>query len=81
MKIKILPKLDSVPQKIDWGARIYFARNECGLTQLELAQQIGLKSATAVHLLEQNKRGLHVHQLQLIAHVCNKPLTYFFESL
>lgn len=81
MKITTLPNLDSTPQKIDWGARIYFARTACGLTQLELAQQIGLKSATAISLMEENKRGLHVHQLQLIAHVCKKPLAYFFDSL
>lgn len=79
MKIKTLPNLDSTPQKIDWGARVYFARTECGLSQIELAQAIGLKSATAISYIEDNKRGLHVHQLQLIAHATNKPLSFFFD--
>ncbi len=80
MKIETLPNLNSVPQKIDWGAKVREARVLCGLSQIELAQEIGFKSATAISLIESNHRGLDVKTLQLIAHVCNKPLNFFLNN-
>lgn len=78
MKIERLPNLNSVPEKIDWGAKVKQARLECGLSQTELARQVGFASPTGISLIEANQRGLDVKKLQQIAHVCNVPLSAFF---
>ena len=50
MKIKRLPQKYNKKLARDFGYLIKKMREECGLSQLELAKEIGLKSATAISL-------------------------------
>ena len=61
------------------GARIQEARQELGLTQQELASRLGLTQA-ALSNYELGKRRLYLTNLEQIASVLGKPLSYFTES-
>ena len=62
------------------GKRIQQAREESGLTQVELAVRLGC-TQSALSNYELGKRRLHLNLLNEIAQVLNKPLDYFIESL
>lgn len=81
MKIERLPRKDSKPDTSGIGGKIKQARSECGLSQIELAREIGLKSATAISLMESDMRGVDVQTLRKIAHITNLPITFFFSEL
>jgi transcriptional regulator with XRE-family HTH domain len=61
------------------GTRIQEARQELGLTQQELASRLGLTQA-ALSNYELGKRRLYLTNLEQIASVLGKPLSYFTES-
>jgi transcriptional regulator with XRE-family HTH domain len=61
------------------GIRIQEARQELGLTQQELASRLGLTQA-ALSNYELGKRRLYLTNLEQIAGVLGKPLSYFTES-
>ncbi len=61
------------------GTKIQEARQELGLTQQELASRLGLTQA-ALSNYELGKRRLYLTNLEQIASVLGKPLSYFTES-
>jgi len=61
------------------GIRIQEARQELGLTQQELASRLGCTQA-ALSNYELGKRRLYLTNLEQIASVLGKPLSYFTES-
>ncbi len=61
------------------GMRIQEARQELGLTQQELASRLGLTQA-ALSNYELGKRRLYLANLEKIADVLGKPLSFFTES-
>jgi transcriptional regulator with XRE-family HTH domain len=60
------------------GARIQQAREELGITQQELAAKLGCTQA-ALSNYELGKRRLYLANLEKIASVLRKPLSYFTE--
>ena len=62
------------------GLRIQEARQELGLTQQELASRLGLTQA-ALSNYELGKRRLYLDNLEQIAEILGKPLSYFTESV
>jgi transcriptional regulator with XRE-family HTH domain len=61
------------------GKKIQQAREERGLTQVELAQTLGITQA-ALSNYELGKRRLYLHQIEEIARLLNKDLKYFIGS-
>lgn len=59
------------------GARIRFAREQAGLTQVELAQRIGLADAQSVSNYERGRTDVPRQRLRRIAAVTGKPLAFF----
>jgi len=74
MKIKRLPYKIELKLARDFGHMIKQMREECGLSQKELAQEIGLKSGTAISLWESNKREVSAIQLWRVVCVCGYSL-------
>lgn len=74
MKIKRLPKKIELKLVRDFGSIVRQMRQECGLSQAELATEIGLKSATAISLYESNKREISAVHLWRIASICGYEL-------
>ncbi|HDY68413.1 MAG TPA: XRE family transcriptional regulator [Candidatus Scalindua sp.] len=74
MEIKRLPQKIELKVTRDFGYIIQKMRKECGLSQKELAQKIGLKSGTAICLWEANKRQVSAVQLWQVACVCGYSL-------
>jgi transcriptional regulator with XRE-family HTH domain len=60
------------------GARIQQAREELGITQQELAARLGCTQA-ALSNYELGKRRLYLVNLEKIASILRKPLSYFTE--
>jgi len=60
------------------GAGIRQAREECGLTQVELAKMIGFKSPTALCLIEQDKRRVDAKRIYRISGITRVPVQYLF---
>jgi transcriptional regulator with XRE-family HTH domain len=60
------------------GARIQQAREELGITQQELAARLGCTQA-ALSNYELGKRRLYLANIEKIASVLRKPLSYFTE--
>ncbi|MCE5273642.1 MAG: helix-turn-helix domain-containing protein [Deltaproteobacteria bacterium] len=58
------------------GRKIQRAREETGLTQVDLAQSLGITQA-ALSNYELGKRRLYLHQIEDIARVLQKSLDYF----
>ncbi|HPS94372.1 MAG TPA: helix-turn-helix transcriptional regulator [Deltaproteobacteria bacterium] len=58
------------------GRKIQKAREETGLTQVDLAQSLGITQA-ALSNYELGKRRLYLHQIEDIARVLQKSLDYF----
>jgi transcriptional regulator with XRE-family HTH domain len=59
------------------GSRIRAAREERGLSQLDLASALGFQSATAVSLIESNERGVSAEMLQRLGEVLHRDVKYF----
>ena len=60
------------------GERLAEARELAGMTQVEVAQAVGL-DRTAIVLLEKGERNLRVPELVEIAQVLGRPLSFFVE--
>ncbi len=58
------------------GSKIVSARKQCGLSQKELGDMLGL-SGIAISLLETNKRQVSAVRLWQISQITNLPITYF----
>ncbi len=62
-----------------FGNRIRQAREKAGLSQGELAEQVG-KDKRAIYEYEKGERKLAATELPLFAKALNVPLLYFFEG-
>jgi len=61
------------------GRKIQLAREERGLTQMDLAQTLGITQA-ALSNYELGKRRLYFHQIEQIASVLGKGLDFFVQD-
>jgi transcriptional regulator with XRE-family HTH domain len=61
------------------GLKIQDARQELGLTQQELASRLGLTQA-ALSNYELGKRRMYLANLEHIANVLGKSMSYFLDS-
>jgi len=64
-------------QKFDLGARLRAVREECGLSQRELARRVGLTNGT-ISLIEQNKTSPSVASLKKVLDGIPMSLSEFF---
>ncbi len=62
------------------GKKIQMAREEAGLSQEQLAAQIGC-SQSALSNYEKGKRRIYLAQLEKIAEVLNKTIQFFLQPL
>ncbi len=65
------------PASVRIGALLKEAREQAGLSQAQLAKDLGYESATAVWLIEAGARKVKVKDLQKAAEVLHKELAYF----
>jgi transcriptional regulator with XRE-family HTH domain len=63
----------------EMGRKIQKAREERGMTQMDLAQALGITQA-ALSNYELGKRRLYLHQIEDIARLLQKNLDYFITS-
>jgi transcriptional regulator with XRE-family HTH domain len=70
-------KVKMIYKKI--GKKIQKAREEAGLSQEETASQLGYTQA-ALSNYELGKRRLYLANIEQIARILNKPLSYFLEE-
>ncbi|MGC9323510.1 MAG: helix-turn-helix domain-containing protein [Desulfomonilia bacterium] len=61
------------------GKKIQLAREENGLTQMDLAQALGITQA-ALSNYELGKRRLYHHQIENIAGLLNKSIDFFISE-
>jgi transcriptional regulator with XRE-family HTH domain len=61
------------------GRKIQIAREEKGITQLELAKTLGITQA-ALSNYELGKRRVYFHLIELIAEHLEKPISYFLDD-
>jgi len=61
------------------GRKIQTAREEKGLTQVDLAQVLGITQA-ALSNYELGKRRLYLHQIEQIARILDKRLDFFISE-
>ncbi|MCX8123278.1 MAG: helix-turn-helix domain-containing protein [Spirochaetes bacterium] len=61
------------------GKKIQLAREEKGITQLELAKMLGITQA-ALSNYELGKRRVYFHQIEEIANYLEKPVSYFLDE-
>ena len=59
------------------GSRIKAAREERGLSQLDLAKALGFQSATAISLIENDERGVSTKTLKALSGVLHRDIQYF----
>lgn len=74
-----MDRTDQTTGASEIGARIAATREEQGLEQKELAQELGI-SGSALCKIEKGQRGLDSLLLYRIAAVLDRPLTAFFPS-
>ena len=67
-----------IPNK-EIGARIRAARKEKGLTQMQLAEKVGV-SFQQIQKYETGKDRIFVERLQQIAQALEIPISYFFKD-
>ena len=78
MNIKRLPNRDFNNRVIpEVGSKIRKAREECGLSQKELAELMGFTSYAVISLKESNARATTAIQLWKISQITNLPITFF----
>ncbi len=58
------------------GRKIQAARDDKGMTQVDLARELGITQA-ALSNYELGKRRLYLHQIEQIARILGKKLDYF----
>jgi transcriptional regulator with XRE-family HTH domain len=63
----------------EMGKKIQKAREEMGMTQMDLARAMGITQA-ALSNYELGKRRLYLHQIEDIARLLSKNLDYFIPS-
>ncbi|HZJ85425.1 MAG TPA: helix-turn-helix transcriptional regulator [Syntrophomonadaceae bacterium] len=61
------------------GKKLQLAREEAGLSQEQLASQMGCAQSTLSNY-EKGKRRIYLTQLETIADLLDKPIEYFLES-
>ncbi len=61
------------------GKKIQIAREEKGITQLELAKMLGITQA-ALSNYELGKRRVYFHQIEVIAEYLEKPISFFLDE-
>lgn len=73
--------IDELHRKI--GANVMRVRKEKGLTQLDLALSIGLKSVGLISVAEiyHNKKHFNIEHLYRIATILNVEITDFFKDI
>ncbi len=59
------------------GSWIKAAREEMGLSQIDLAKALGFQSATAISLIESGERGVSSSILQRLSEVLHRDIKYF----
>jgi transcriptional regulator with XRE-family HTH domain len=59
------------------GPRIKAAREEMGLSQLDLAKLLNFQTATAVSLIEKGERGVPAEMLQTLSEALHRDIKYF----
>ena len=59
------------------GERIKAAREARGLSQADLAKELGFQSATAISLIENNERGVSMEVLNALSGVLHRNTQYF----
>ena len=59
------------------GERIKVAREELGLSQIQLAEALGFLSSTAVSLIESGERGVTSVLLQSLSKALHRSVNYF----
>lgn len=78
MKIERLPNRAFNKRLIpELGSKIKKAREQCGLSQTELAKLIGKQASACVSLYETNDRQVSAITLWKISQVTNLPITFF----
>lgn len=60
------------------GKNIRMAREEAGLSQLDLAKALGFESATAVSLIESGERKISAENLSVLARTLHRDMKFFF---
>lgn len=59
------------------GSRIRSAREDMGLSQLDLAKALGFESATAISLIEAGERNIAVDNLERLASTLHRDVKFF----
>ncbi|MEI8339491.1 MAG: helix-turn-helix transcriptional regulator [bacterium] len=59
------------------GAQIKKAREEAGMSQMDLARSLRFESGTAISLIEGGERKVTAENLALIANVLHRDIKYF----
>lgn len=59
------------------GGRIKTAREKAGLSQTQLAKELGYETATAVSLIEAGERKVKAEDLQKASEVLHRDVAYF----
>jgi transcriptional regulator with XRE-family HTH domain len=62
------------------GSRIKKAREAEGLTQTELARKLDYKSPTAISLIEAGERRVQISDLEEIARILHRDVSYFIKG-
>ena len=76
MKIQRLPQKYEQRLQRDFGSEIKRMREEVGLSQKELAQEIGFGSATAISLYESGQRTPSIVAMFAICSVCGYSIDF-----
>lgn len=69
-------KNEQTPEQLI-GSRIKSAREEKGLSQLDLAKALGFQTATAISLIEAGERGVSATILEKLGQVLERDVKYF----
>ena len=64
----------------DIGGKIKTAREECGLSQIELARELGYQSSTALSLIESNQRHVTALTVWKISQITKLPTEHFIRT-
>jgi len=82
MKILKLPKEvnseDLAYVQMNLACNIKLARLKTGLSQKEMGEKLGFKSAVALSLIESGKRSLNASTLWKIAQITQEPIGNFY---
>ena len=62
------------------GSKIKAAREEVGMSQLDLAKQLDFESSTAISLIEKGERNITVENLEKISNILHKDIKFFINK-